>query len=38
MTDPLQEQEHYAECQHDEGEKIGEIILQCVLPERETSL
>lgn len=38
VTYPLQEQEHDAECQHDEGEKIGEIILQCVLPERETSL
>ncbi|MNT18288.1 hypothetical protein D3C72_1534790 [compost metagenome] len=38
VTDPLQEQEHHAECQHDEGEKIGEIILQRVLPGRDGSL
>ncbi len=38
LPGPLQEQKHHAECQHDKGKKIGEIVLQWVLPEGETSL
>ncbi|MNF03628.1 hypothetical protein D3C80_2029870 [compost metagenome] len=38
VAGPLQEQEYHTECQHDEGEKVGEIILHSVLPDGKTSL